>query len=140
MISSSDNSLLSIKKDLISELNVAISQEESLLLQKEWVKWMGLGDGNNSFFHQQCKLNWNHNKILVLEDENGDLTHGQASCANVVVHYFHDFLGPSCSSNPIDISMMEFKVVSEDQARLLEAPVTDIIIFDTIKKMWPWWC
>lgn len=80
-------------------------------------------------------MNWNHNKILVLEDGNGELTHGQTSYANVVVQYFHDLLGPSCSLNYIDISVVECKVVTEDHARLFVAPVTDLIIFDTIKKM-----
>lgn len=96
---------------------------------------MGLGDGNNSFFHQQCKVNWNHNKISVLEDEEGNMSHGQAPCAIVATNYFHNFLGPSRSKNLMDISMVDCKVLSEDQARLLEAPVTDLINYDTIRKM-----
>ncbi|XP_074323205.1 uncharacterized protein LOC141660143 [Apium graveolens] len=47
-----DENLINTERSLINDLNVALSQEESVLLQKARVKWMGLGDGNNSFFHQ----------------------------------------------------------------------------------------
>lgn len=133
--STGDTSLLSTEKDLITELNIALLNEESLLLPKAKVKWMGLGDANNSFFYQHCKVNWNRNKILALEDVNGSLCFGQTSCAKVVVDYYHNLLGPSISPNTVDISMVDCKVINEDQARLLEALVTDIIIFDTLKKI-----
>ncbi|XP_074363455.1 uncharacterized protein LOC141703993 [Apium graveolens] len=52
-----DQSRIIEEQDLISKLNVALAQEESLLLQKARVRWLHLGDNNNSFFHQQCKVN-----------------------------------------------------------------------------------
>lgn len=130
-----DPSLLIQEKDLIAKLNTALALEESLLLQKARIRWMHLGDGNNSFFHQQCRVNWNHNKILMLEDANGELTHGQYTCANVAVQYFQNLLGSSSSNDPIDISLVECKTINDDQARHLVAPVTDGLIFDTLKNM-----
>lgn len=135
MASTGDNSLLATEKTLIDALNEALTREESFLLQKSRVKWMGLGDGNNSFFHQQCKVNWNYNKILTLEDDNGNLAYGQAPCANIAVNFFHNLLGPSVASNPVEISLVSCKVLGADQARELEASVNDLLIFETIRKM-----
>lgn len=50
MVTNFDDSLMHKEKELIYALNTALAQEESLLLQKTRVKWIGLGDGNNSFF------------------------------------------------------------------------------------------
>ncbi|XP_074363454.1 uncharacterized protein LOC141703992 [Apium graveolens] len=94
MLNTEDASLLSVENNLIKDLNLALAEEESLFLQKSRVKWMGLGDGNNSFFHQQCKAHWNRNKILVLQDESGTMVHGQQLCADVAVRYFQQLLGP----------------------------------------------
>ncbi|XP_074364755.1 uncharacterized protein LOC141705769 [Apium graveolens] len=95
-----DNVTLIEEKDLISKLNLALTQEESLLLQKARVKWLHLGDNNNSYFYQKCKL-----------------------------------LGAPAHNDPIDLSSVGCKEVSEEQARLFVAPVTDVINFETIKKM-----
>lgn len=73
MASTTDSDLLHNEKSLIDDLNKALAIEEKFLLQKARVKWMSLGDGNNSYFHQQCKADWNHNKILALESEDGTL-------------------------------------------------------------------
>ncbi|XP_074374706.1 uncharacterized protein LOC141715113 [Apium graveolens] len=96
---------------------------------------MGLGDGNNSFFHQKCKANWNHNKILVLEDDSGTLVHGQQLCANVVVHYFKNLLGSEVTHTAIDLESVDCKVITETQATLLSAAVNDALIFNTLKKI-----
>lgn len=51
------------------------------------------------------------------------------------VNYFHNLLGQSRLSNLVEISMVKCKEISEDEARLFEALITDLIIFDTIRKM-----
>lgn len=89
---------------------------------------MGLGDANDSFFHQQCKVNWNCNQVLALEDVNGSLCFGQASCTKVAVDYFNDLLGSQIIPSTVDISLIDCKAIENDQAKLLEAPVTDLII------------
>ncbi|XP_074342521.1 uncharacterized protein LOC141680108 [Apium graveolens] len=44
MLNNEDPSLLSLEKDLINVLNLALAEEESLYLQKSRIKWMGLRD------------------------------------------------------------------------------------------------
>ncbi|XP_074346531.1 uncharacterized protein LOC141685321 [Apium graveolens] len=135
MLNNQDPSLLSLDKDLINVLNLALAEEESLYLQKSRVKWMGLGDGNNSFFHKKYKANWNHNKILVLEDDSGTLVHGQQLCANVAIHYFKNLLGMEVTHTAIDLESVDYKVTTETQATLLSVAVNDALIFNTLKKM-----
>ncbi|XP_074363651.1 uncharacterized protein LOC141704298 [Apium graveolens] len=83
-----------------------------------------------------------HTKLLLRMfnrdyDSEGNFVHGQASCASVAVSYFSQLLGtPTNSDNDaVDLSMVDCKTVTEGQASFLVAPVTDMLIFDTIKKM-----
>ncbi|XP_074364383.1 uncharacterized protein LOC141705239 [Apium graveolens] len=135
MLNTEDASLLSVENNLIRNLNLALAEEESLFLQKSRVKWMGLGDGNNSFFHQQCKAHWNRNKILVLQDESGTMVHGQQLCADVAVQYFQQLLGPQVVHSTIDLEAVDCTVISEAQATALSASVNDDLIYSTLKKM-----
>ncbi|XP_074342370.1 uncharacterized protein LOC141679906 [Apium graveolens] len=134
MINNGDSTLLTLEKDLIIKLNMALVEDEYLFLQKYRVKWMGLGDGNNSFFHKQCKANWNHNKVLALQDS-GTMVHGQLSCANLAVNYFKNLLAPEIIHSCIDLEPVDCKVLTEAQATLLCAQVTYAIILDTLKKL-----
>ncbi|XP_074360733.1 uncharacterized protein LOC141700980 [Apium graveolens] len=134
MINNGDPTLLTLEKDLIIKLNMALVEDEYLFLQKYRVKWMGLGDGNNSFFHKQCKANWNHNKVLALQDS-GTMVHGQLPCANLAVNYFKNLLAPEIIHSCIDLEPMDCKVLTEAQATLLCAQVTYAIILDTLKKL-----
>lgn len=96
---------------------------------------MSLGDNNNPLFHQQCRVNWNQNKILALKNNGNVLVHGQGNCAKVAVDYFETLLGSHCLHNPIDLSMVDCKILNKKQSRLLEAPITNLVIFDTIRHM-----
>ncbi|XP_074356140.1 uncharacterized protein LOC141695827 [Apium graveolens] len=102
-----DENLINTERSLINDLNMDLAQEECLLLQKAINKWMG----------------------------HGALVHGQVQCAEVAVTYFQNFLGPTHQNIDIDISHVDSKMVTPDQASLLEAPVTDALIFDTIRKI-----
>ncbi|XP_074346869.1 uncharacterized protein LOC141685677 [Apium graveolens] len=133
--SSVDNDKLNEEKNLISNLNLALAQEESLLKQKARVKWLQLGDNNNSFFHQKCKVNWNRGKILSLQNTDGNLVYGQEPCASVAVQYFIQLLGAPTNSDSIDLSSVNCKEISDAQSRLLVASVTDTNIFDTFKSI-----
>ncbi|XP_074377040.1 uncharacterized protein LOC141718557 [Apium graveolens] len=133
--SSTDSGVLDAEKILISNLNNALMQEESFLLQKARVKWLHLGDSNNSFFHQQIKVSWNRNKVLTLVDGEDHLVHGQNQCAQVAVNYFSQLLGSPCQQELMDLSSVNCKELNEDQSRVLTAPVTDLLIYDIVKRM-----
>lgn len=44
-------------------------------------------------------------------------------------------LGPAQSTNEVDLSNVECKVITEGQGDMLKSPVTDILILDTLKSM-----
>ncbi|XP_074336862.1 uncharacterized protein LOC141674037 [Apium graveolens] len=115
MLNNGDPDLLALESELINKLNMALAEEESLFLQKSGVKWMGLGDGNNSFFHQQCKANWNHNKILALENDSGNLVYGQLPCADIAVSNFKNLLGSEILHPHIDLDSVYCKFLTELQ-------------------------
>lgn len=127
--------MLIIEQELVQKLNVEILAEESLFLQKARVKWMGLGDGNNSFFHQQCKVNWNHNKILSLMNDQGEMVHEQTCYAKVAVDFFQGLLGSTPSDSLVDLSNVNCMVLNDTQGELLQGPVTDNLILATLKTM-----
>lgn len=77
--------------------------KSTFICKKSRIKWMDKGDGNNSIFFNQCKSNWNVNKILSINNKDGILVSGQANCAQVAVDYFQEFLGTSAVEGLIDL-------------------------------------
>ncbi|KAL8111933.1 hypothetical protein AgCh_019582 [Apium graveolens] len=129
-----DCDLLAFEKSLSDKLAQCLLQQEHFLLQKARVKWMHKGDGNNSFFFNQCKKNWNSSKVLALEDSMG-LVHGQANCATVLVNYFTEFLGKASPCVDANLSSIQCPTITEAQSCQLEALVTNDLIHSTLKKM-----
>lgn len=109
-------------------LDKLLLEEEALLLQKSRVKWLELGDGNSSFFFNKTKANWNSNKILAIENADGEVVFGHNDVASVVVDYFKNSIGTSSSVQWSDFEDLECNVLTEDQASLLEQPVNPSLI------------
>lgn len=86
--------------ELLQQENVAanhlescLKTEEDLLHQKSRIKWLDQGDGNNKFFFNQSKMNWNTNKILAINNDSEEMVFCQNDVANVAVDYFAASLG-----------------------------------------------
>lgn len=80
--SPTDQDFLTEEHIIVKNLEKFLLEEEALLLQKSRVKWLQCGDGNNSFFYNQTKANWNRNKIMAIENEEGNIVFGQ-SCSQL---------------------------------------------------------
>lgn len=79
----------------------AVQLEEKLLLQKSRINWLAIGDRNSRYFHAKVKGRWNTNKILVIEDSNGEMVQGQEDVQHVAVDFFKGLLGtPRVSPYP----------------------------------------
>lgn len=77
------------QEDICSKtLWTAMEREESLIQQKSRTTWLSLGDKNTSFFSNMLKSRWNSNKILSIQNSEGDLVHGQEAIEFVAVDYF----------------------------------------------------
>ena len=131
----SNSHLLLLEVSAVSNLNKALENEENFLLQKSRIQWLKQGDGNNSFFFNQTKANWNRNKILTIKNSNGDFVQGHEEISQVAVDYFKNSLGTAQNSRIIDLSHISVNKVSSTQSRFLLSPVTNELIFSTLKSM-----
>lgn len=99
------------------------------------MKWLHCGDGNNSYFFNRTKANWNVNKILAIEDEDGVMVSGHKNVSKVAVDFFSTTLGTHSDLEPCDFDSFDCDKITTAQALALEAPVTDDLILATLKAM-----
>ncbi|XP_074342467.1 uncharacterized protein LOC141680033 [Apium graveolens] len=111
------------------------SREEALLRQKSRVNWLHLGDGNNRFFHNQVKSNWNRDKILAIENKEGAMVFGHNLVAGVAVNYFSDTIGLASPTQPCMLEDLDFPTISAEHSTFVEAPVSSDLILKTLKGM-----
>ncbi|XP_074337173.1 uncharacterized protein LOC141674345 [Apium graveolens] len=81
------------ESEATKNLDKCIQEEENLLQQKARVDWLRLGDNNSKFFFNQIKGRWNRNKILSIENNNGEIVFGRQAVTNVAVEFFSNSLG-----------------------------------------------
>lgn len=107
------------------ELAEAYNEEELFWQQKCREQWLEAGDKNTKYFHNCVKGRKIQNRILMLNDDNGQEMYSEGSKGEVAVEYFHELFR---SSNPHDLeSLFEgFKAkVTEPMNRILTRPVSD---------------
>ena len=109
--------------------------KKKILRQKSRIQWLKQGDGNNSFFYNQTKANWNRNKIISIKNSVGEFVQGHENISQVAVDYFQNSLGRDEISRVIDLSEIPSNKVSNIQARFLLDPVTNDVILSTLKSM-----
>ncbi|KAL8135203.1 hypothetical protein AgCh_010024 [Apium graveolens] len=80
------------------QLDKALVEKEKFLVQKSKVKWLSLGDYNDNFFFNQVRDNWNHNKILALENSDGDMVFGHNKVAQVTEALASSLVNPVTQS------------------------------------------
>ena len=122
---------------LSSRLQSALYAEEKLLKQKSRIRWLKEGDGNNRYFFNSCKGRWNSNKILSIQDDEGNSHSGQRNIASIAVSYFENLLGNSgdvedFSSWP---EIQDLKRLNEDDKINLVRPFTTADVLATFKSM-----
>lgn len=130
-----DPILLIKEHDAIACLNRALEAEEIFLKQKSRVKWLNCGDGNNKYFFNQVRTNWNCNKILAIHDSRDVLVQGHSNVVTVAVDYFKEILGNAPSPLSRDLSFIECPTLSDAMAELLTRPFSNEEIWQTLKKM-----
>lgn len=131
----SKSSLLLEESDTARKLENFLNEEEQFLMQKARVKWLTLGDANNSFFFNKVKSNWNHYKILTLENKDGVIVFGQDMVSEVAVDFFKNSIGAPSNLEPCNLDTMQCKTISPHQASMLTQPVNLDTIFKTLKGM-----
>ncbi|GJX36121.1 RNA-directed DNA polymerase, eukaryota, reverse transcriptase zinc-binding domain protein [Tanacetum coccineum] len=108
--------LRSAEVKILKEYMTIMEYEEKLLFQKSKIKWLSLGDRNNSFFHKTLKGRYQKNRIKKIQDVNGKCFKGQDVADQFEVH-FKNFLGQSYEVKEIDEPFSLFKnKISDDEA------------------------
>lgn len=134
MSSPPSSSELIMEKNLIGIYSRALLEEETFLKQKARVKWLKCGDSNSSFFFNSCKNRWNHNKILQLQDNDGNFASSHKDIAFIAVNYFSDLLGHPHPVSDFPENLPVFQI-SDSQANDLQQPFAPADVFNTIKAM-----
>ncbi|CAN0872169.1 LINE-1 reverse transcriptase homolog [Linum grandiflorum] len=110
------------------------SAEESAYRQKSRVLWVKKGDQKSRFFFNFVKSRQAHNTIRQLHDDIGRVLESHSEMSAAAVGYYSSLLG---SSNPVQAlsESLVSRRVTEDQAEMLVAEVTDSEIYDALCGM-----
>jgi hypothetical protein len=76
------------QKELATEIENFLVQEEIHWAQRSRVNWLQFGDKNTSYFHNFAKTRRQRNKVKRLKDENGIWREGTAYLNPMISDYF----------------------------------------------------
>eukprot|EP00253_Pinus_taeda_P018479 PITA_18479 len=130
----------SISKEgtILGKLEERRKQEEILWRQKSRIKWLREGKRNTKFFHQPMIKHRQRNRILSINDKNGNRVDEQAEIEQVLIDHHKEILREPqadrihaiqeiCSAIP--------RLVTEDQNKALMRAATLEEIEETVKAM-----
>lgn len=126
--------LLIEERRLMDDYYDALSTIERFLKQKSRVQWLKYGDGNNKIFFNACRGRWNSNKILSLENAEGEVLLTHNDLASEAVSYFQNLLGQSSLVHqfPDDLQL---PILASSEVDLLEKPFNSEDIFNALKSL-----
>ncbi|KAG5562963.1 hypothetical protein RHGRI_005637 [Rhododendron griersonianum] len=89
-----------LEKDLVSDYNNILTQEEVLWFQKSRAKWIVHGERNTRYFHMSTIIRRRKSKISMLKDNNNIWTEDPLTIKDLVQNYFVDlFREPNLSTD-----------------------------------------
>ncbi|XP_021826800.1 uncharacterized protein LOC110767533 [Prunus avium] len=80
--------LVDLEKDLASDYQALLDQEELFWLQKSRNTWLREGDRNTKFFHLSTIIRRRRNKLEGLTNAQGMWTNDKKDMENIIVDYF----------------------------------------------------
>ncbi|XP_071739373.1 uncharacterized protein [Rutidosis leptorrhynchoides] len=114
----------------LKDYNLAIIEEESFLKQKSKIEWLGVGDHNSSYFHKVVKGRANRNRIVSIQDDQGNMLEGD-DVTKLFVQHYTNFLGSTSVCDDLhDPSSLFTKKISHQNAMHMIRPISD----DEVKK------
>lgn len=122
------------EKLLAQRFQSALKSEELFLKQKSRVAWLKDGDANNRFFFQACKGRWNKNKILSIQDDDGNVASNHKDMSSVAVNFFTNLMGSDSEVSPYPEDL-DVPQLSDDQIEDLSRPFSDDDIWSCFKHM-----
>jgi len=118
-----------------------LAAKENFLKQKSRIKWLNLGDGNNSFFHNSVKVRNSTNLIKVLKDSEGNSIHDVMEIKSMAINFYQQLLGTTLhefsSDKAARVTNLIKKKFSAKCVAGMCAPVTKLEIHKVIFAMNP---
>lgn len=90
--------LTHLKKDLWSQYNALLDQEEAYWFQQGRSQWLRLGDRNTRYFHQKALVRRRGNKIEALLNDREEWVYAEKDIQQALVSYFQSFFRSSNSN------------------------------------------
>lgn len=117
-----DTHLQAMERNLLEDYTRLLAFEESFFKEKSRIKWMKEGDKNTKFFHRSVKVHNAINKILRLQNEEGDIIEDYDIVETTAMAYFEKlFTEPTILEPPIQ--NWEGNTLTEEQRQILIQPV-----------------
>lgn len=107
------------------------------MAQKAKVKWLNLGDGNNSYFHATVRSKAQQRGIQKLSTTDGETVYDQASISGEFHAFYTKLVGSSAhTTSTVDITVLrKGSQLQRDQAQFLTQPVTEPEIWKALKSI-----
>lgn len=129
------------ERECLHMLTSLLTAEENFLKQKSRVKWLNLGDGNTSFFHNSVKAQNSSNLIKMVKDEHGHSYHEFSEIKRLAVSFYKNLLGHSSHvftpEKAERVANLIKKKFSAGCFAKMEAPVTRVEIKNVVFSMNP---
>ncbi|GJW78224.1 RNA-directed DNA polymerase, eukaryota, reverse transcriptase zinc-binding domain protein [Tanacetum coccineum] len=121
-----------IASQMLSEYNMACSDEDKLLYHMVKIDWLQEGDRNTAYFHKVIKSRRNRNRIVRINNKQGIFVEGD----NVVIEFvrhFEEFLGKADNVNPLDnLDNIFTNKLTNEEALYMTREVTDREVKDVM--------
>ncbi|KAK4260876.1 hypothetical protein QN277_003939 [Acacia crassicarpa] len=129
--------LNNLEEQLQMELDEVSRLEEIKWFQKARTEWIAKGDRNTRYYHIKTKIRRRNNRVLTLQDNNGNWVVGENDVKNLVVSYFKSLFQEDRIAEEMLMTWNLFPRIDQSRSADLGRIPSDVEIYDTIKSMGP---
>lgn len=121
------------------DLNQAYADEEIYWQTKSRSRWLNAGDRNTRYFHSTTKTRRCRNRLLSVQDSDGDICRGDENIAKVAINYFDDLYKstPNTSLRYADVFQGFQQKITDEINEDLIRPVTELEIEESVFSVAP---
>jgi hypothetical protein len=124
-------------RDLLKDLIITLLQnQKAYWKQRGKIRWVKLGDENTKFFHTRATINYRHNHISMLKNQDLAEISDHDGKASILWNAFKDRMGTSDKPNMhFNLAELFGEGMDEDTKNELEIPFSEKEIEDVVKEL-----
>ena len=136
---STGNSTPDERQQMRRDLHQAYVDEEIFWKTKSRSQWLNGGDRNTQYFHSTTQMRRVRNRILFINDEDGDICRGHQNIAKAATNYFETLYtsSPTSSTRMANVFQGFQGKITDDINTELTRPVTEQEIKDSVFAVAP---